>query len=240
MANEINIDLGKRRSLKANIGAPGYLGKGDAGTGIESITYKGEDESGGNMYTVLLTDGTSYDITAPKGATGAAGKDGTNGKDGSPGKDGTKWFVSAEVANGEILPVALGAKTDDLCINSVTGEVFSALVGASIGVEEWYSTGLNLKGTKGDKGDKGEPGTAGAAGKDGVTPHIGDNGNWYIGLTDTGKPSRGAAGANGKDGAPGKDYVITTEDKKEIAAAILADGIQAEFMAIPDGTEVAY
>ena len=25
-----------------------------------------------------------------------------------------------------------------------------------------------------------------------VTPHIGDNGNWYLGNTDTGKPSRGA------------------------------------------------
>lgn len=27
MANEINIDLGKRRSLKANIGVPGYLAR---------------------------------------------------------------------------------------------------------------------------------------------------------------------------------------------------------------------
>ena len=39
---------------------------------------------------------------------------------------------------------------------------------------------------------------------DGVTPHIGDNGNWYVGSTDTGKPSRGATGAPGKDGADGK------------------------------------
>lgn len=57
----------------------GGSGGGKDGTGIESITYKGEDESGGNMYTVLLTDGTSYDITAPKGADGAAGADGTPG-----------------------------------------------------------------------------------------------------------------------------------------------------------------
>ena len=28
----------------------------------------------------------------------------------------------------------------------------------------------------------------------GVTPHIGDNGNWYIGSTDTGKPSKGEQG----------------------------------------------
>lgn len=33
-----------------------------------------------------------------------------------------------------------------------------------------------------------------AKGADGVTPHIGDNGNWYIGSTDTGKPSRGGSG----------------------------------------------
>ncbi len=78
----------------------GGSGGGKDGTGIASITYKGEDESGGNMYTVLLTDGTSYDITAPKGAAGA----------------------------------------------------------------------------------------------DGITPHIGDNGNWYLGTTDTGKPSRGDKG----------------------------------------------
>ena len=44
------------------------------------------------------------------------------------------------------------------------------------------------------------------SGKDGITPTIGDNGNWYLGDTDTGKPSRGEtgpAGADGKDGAPG-------------------------------------
>ena len=40
-------------------------------------------------------------------------------------------------------------------------------------------------------------------GADGITPTIGGNGNWYLGDTDTGKPSRGAqgsAGAAGKDG----------------------------------------
>lgn len=31
-------------------------------------------------------------------------------------------------------------------------------------------------------------------GADGITPHIGDNGNWYIGDDDTGKPSRGEQG----------------------------------------------
>lgn len=51
-------------------------------------------------------------------------------------------------------------------------------------------------------------GSAGPAGKDGITPTIGANGNWYLGDEDTGKPSRGEKGdpgAKGADGAPGKD-----------------------------------
>lgn len=39
------------------------------------------------------------------------------------------------------------------------------------------------------EGTKGEPGA------DGITPTIGSNGNWFLGATDTGKPSRGATGA---------------------------------------------
>lgn len=35
-------------------------------------------------------------------------------------------------------------------------------------------------------------------GADGLTPTIGDNGNWYLGDADTGKPSRGDKGAGGK------------------------------------------
>ena len=34
-------------------------------------------------------------------------------------------------------------------------------------------------------------------GIDGVTPTIGDNGNWYLGTIDTGKPSRGEKGDKG-------------------------------------------
>lgn len=51
-------------------------------------------------------------------------------------------------------------------------------------------------------------------GGSGITPIIGDNGNWYLGDTDTGKPSRGATGPagpagpvgpQGPSGTPGKD-----------------------------------
>lgn len=49
---------------------------------------------------------------------------------------------------------------------------------------------------------EGGGGATGPAGKDGITPTIGANGNWYLGDTDTQKPSRGEKGA---DGAAGKD-----------------------------------
>ena len=117
----------------------------------------------------------------------------------------------------------------------------------------WVNNGP-LQGAKGDKGDpgeqgpKGEPGDtgpAGANGTDGITPSIGENGNWYLGATDTGKPSRGekgdpgAAGAKGDQGeqgprgetgatgaegpagktpVKGTDY-FTEADKQEIASA---------------------
>lgn len=55
---------------------------------------------------------------------------------------------------------------------------------------------------------EGGGGATGPAGKDGLTPTIGANGNWYLGDEDTGKPSRGEKGdpgAKGADGAAGKD-----------------------------------
>ena len=40
-------------------------------------------------------------------------------------------------------------------------------------------------------------------GADGLTPTIGENGNWYLGDADTGKPSRGDTGPRGETGATG-------------------------------------
>lgn len=59
------------------------------------------------------------------------------------------------------------------------------------------------QGAKGDPGAQGAKGDTGAAGADGITPTIGDNGNWYIGTTDTGKPSRGEKGDTGATGPQG-------------------------------------
>lgn len=56
-------------------------------------------------------------------------------------------------------------------------------------------------GKDGAPGKDGVNGTNGTNGVDGVTPHIGDNGHWYLGSTDTGVK---AQGADGQAGAPGE------------------------------------
>ena len=62
--------------------------------------------------------------------------------------------------------------------------------------------------------DVGLKGDKGADGKDGITPTIGANGNWYLDTTDTGKPSRGEKGDKGD---PGSDANVT---KDNVVAAL--------------------
>lgn len=77
-----------------------------------------------------------------------------------------------------------------------------------VGEVDWINL-IALSALKGDKGDDGytpikgvdyfdgedgADGTNGTDGTDGVTPHIGENGNWYIGVVDTGIPATGEDG----------------------------------------------
>lgn len=102
------------------------------------------------------------------------------------GKDGTRWWTYAYlVANmsGNLLidkrylPAAvvgdyvLVTKNDSGVVYTITGETESG--------DSWVV--------------KRECILKGAAGTDGTTPHIGDNGNWYIGETDTGVSAGGAS-----------------------------------------------
>ena len=56
----------------------------------------------------------------------------------------------------------------------------------------------------------------------GITPTIGDNGNWYLGDTDTGKPSRGANGKSAYSYAQAGGYTGT---EQEFAAKLAEESI---------------
>ena len=78
--------------------------------------------------------------------------------------------------------------------------------------------------------EDGADGAPGSRGADGITPTIGSNGNWYLGDTDTGKPSRGEDGATGATGATGEKG---TDGKSAYAYAVDGGytGTEAEFAA---------
>lgn len=76
------------------------------------------------------------------------------------------------------------------------------------------------------------PPASGADGKDGVTPTIGDNGNWYLGDTDTGKPSRGEVGPQGPKGDAGETGPQGETGSQGPAGPTGADGAQG-----PAGTD---
>lgn len=61
-------------------------------------------------------------------------------------------------------------------------------------------------------------------GADGITPTIGDNGNWFLGDTDTGKPSRGEKGDTGFTGPTGPQGEIGPQGPKGDTGATGATG----------------
>lgn len=82
--------------------------------------------------------------------------------------------------------------------------------------QQWTDTNVTAQGTKGDKGDPGNNGT------DGHSPYIGQNGNWYAWSTAQNQYVDTEVKAQGEDG---DDYVLTQQDKEDIAA--LVDGLPA-------------
>ena len=174
-------------------GGTGGSGSGEDGVGIQSIQLKSEADTG-NTYTIILTDGSTYDFVAP---AGPSGKDGGNGE---PGKDGTSVTVA-----------------------SVTE---SAEDGGSNVVKFSDGKTVTIKnGSKGSDGADGKDGSPGAAGKDGTSVTVSsvsesnvDGGTNVVTFSDGkklnikngGKGSDGAPGADGSPGADGKDGVSPT------------------------------
>lgn len=162
-------------------GAPGRDGvDGQPGKdGTDGITPTIGDN--GNWYLGETDTGKpSRGEQGEKGDTGAQGAKGDKGEPGAkgdtgpagvPGKDGAKGDPGAPGKDGHS-PVVTATKSGKTTTISVDGAAIATV-------------------------EDGADGKPGAAGSDGITPHIGDNGNWYIGSTDTGKPSRGAKGDNG-------------------------------------------
>lgn len=153
----------------------------------------------------------------PKGDPGTPGPQGADGKD---GKDG-KAFAIAKTFTSKADMSSDGLTDGDfVMIASEVGDPDNASMYLWNGTEfkfiADFSGAQGVQGPKGEdgkqgpQGDPGQPGqqgAPGAPGKDGITPHIGSNGNWYLGDQDTGKPSQGKQGPQGEPGKDGQQGV---------------------------------
>ena len=159
------------------------------------------------------------------GINGVDGKDGANGKDGINGKNievqrateyiqwrykGGEWQNLVAIADitgptGQNGKDGANGKTPEFRVNE------STLQWRYVGDEIWLnlydlSVLKGLDGRDGADGKDGINGKNGADGKDGAdgnTPFIGENGNWWIGTTDTGVKAAGVDGEKGDKGDKG-------------------------------------
>ena len=113
-----------------------------------------------------------------KGETGAQGPIGLTGPKGDQGIQGIQGERGPQGIQG---PIGLTGPKGDTGPQGIQGP----------------------KGDTGERGPQGLTGPTGATGANGITPTIGTNGNWYLGSSDTGKPSRGVQGPQGIQGIQG-------------------------------------
>ena len=140
-----------------------------------------------------------------KGATGAQGPKGPKGDTGAQGPKGDTGATGAKGATGAQGPAGttptIGSNGNWFLGSTDTGKPSRGATGPQGARGPKGDTGA--QGPKGDTGATGAKGATGAQGPAGTTPTIGSNGNWYLGSSDTGKPSRGATGPQGPKGNTG-------------------------------------
>ena len=176
---------------------------------------------------------TGMKAAGQDGKDGIDGVNGVNGKNGIDGKnievkrtdsyiqwryEGEDWqnlvaLADIEGPTGQKGADGANGKTPEFRVNE------NALQWRYNGDEIWLNLydlsvlkGIDGRdGTDGKNGEDGSDGKNGVDGKNGNTPFIGDNGNWWIGETDTGvkaagdKGDKGDKGDTGPAGPAGKD-----------------------------------
>ena len=174
-------------------GINGVDGK-DGANGKDGINAKNIEVQRAESYIQWRYEGDEWqnlvaiaDITGP---TGQNGKDGANGK--TP-----EFRVSENTLQWRYVG-------DEIWLNLYDLTALKGLDGRDGADGKDGINGQN--GSDGKDGADGKDGTNGQNGSDGAdgnTPFIGENGNWWIGETDTGVKAAGIDGADGVDGEKG-------------------------------------
>lgn len=122
-----------------------------------------------------------------QGVRGERGERGPQGETGATGPQGPRGETGAQGLTGPQGPQGPAGADGNISFEELTEEQKASLKG-----DPGPQGPQGIQGERGPKGDTGSTGATGAtgpqgpAGANGITPHIGANGNWYIGNTDTG------------------------------------------------------
>ena len=184
--NGINGTNGKDgiNGIDGKDGADGKNGKDgiDGADGKDGIDGKRIEVQRGETHIQWRYEGGEWqNLVAIADITGPAGQ---NGKDGANGK--TPEFRMNEST------LQWRYVDDEIWLNLYDLSVLKGLDGRD-----------GADGKDGINGIDGSDGKDGADGADGNTPFIGENGNWWIGETDTGVKAAGTDGVDGTDGEKG-------------------------------------
>ena len=200
------------------------VGGGTPGT-VSIVPHIGEN---GNWFVGETDTGVKA-----QGEPGQPGADGSPGADGQPGQDGTSVTVSSvseSDADGGSNVVTFSDGKTLTVKNGKTGTPGAPGESGADGksaYQIWLEAGNTgteadfLEAIKGADGSPGQDGQPGSDGADGITPHIGENGNWFVGETDTGVKAQGEDGEPGYTPQKGVDY-WTEADKAEMVNDVLA------------------
>ena len=175
------VALSELRGAAGEAGKDGADGKDgiDGADGKDGINAKNIEVQRAESYIQWRYEGDEWqNLVAIADITGPAGQ---NGKDGSDGK--TPEFRMNEST------LQWRYAGDEIWLNLYDLSVLKGLDGRD--------------GTDGKDGTNGINGQDGRDGADGNTPFIGENGNWWIGETDTGVKAAGTDGVDGTDGEKG-------------------------------------
>lgn len=169
-------------------------------------------EPGADATVTKTTDPATGAVTLAFGIpTGPQGPAGEPGQDGTAGRDGVSPTASVtQTAEGATITVTDAAGT-------TTATLTNGRDGATGETGPKGDTGP--QGPKGDKGDTGATGPAGATGETGPQGPKGDTG-------ETGAQGpQGETGPQGPKGDPGDDYVLTAQDKQDIAVLVTPEPV---------------
>lgn len=111
------------------------------------------------------------------------GPEGPQGPQGIPGKDGIDGINGQDGVGITTITSGQSSVEEDKTITPIT-----------VNKTDGSSQIFKVEAKNGLDGQNGKDGKDGVNGQDGLTPTIGENGNWFLGDTDTGKPSRGEVG----------------------------------------------